>query len=83
MRNGHRNLWTADEDDHLRELIASNASPTLMSAKLKRSAEAIRMRIIVLRKRDVPPLSSSPRRPASDQQVGSGFEQRFSSQIKI
>ena len=51
MRNGHRNLWTTEEDDQLRELIASNASPTLMSAKLKRSSEAIRMRCIILRKR--------------------------------
>jgi hypothetical protein len=52
MRNGHRILWTAEEDDQLRELIASNASPTSMSAKLKRSPQAIRMRIIILRKRD-------------------------------
>jgi hypothetical protein len=50
MRNGHRTLWTIAEDDQLRGLIASNASPTLMSAKLKRSPEAIRMRIIILRK---------------------------------
>src|SRR6185437_11708322 len=62
MRNGHRNLWTTEEDDHLCELIAGNASPTLMSAKLKRSAEAIRMRTIVLRKRDMPLLAPSPRR---------------------
>jgi hypothetical protein len=52
MRNGHRNLWTTEEDNRLRELIASNASPALMSAKLKRSAEAIRIRSLILRKRD-------------------------------
>jgi hypothetical protein len=52
MRNGHRALWTTEEDNRLRELIASNASPTLIAAKLRRSPEAIRMRIIILRKRD-------------------------------
>jgi len=51
MRNGHRNPWTTEEDNQLRELIASKASPTLMSAKLKRSSEAIRMRCMILRKR--------------------------------
>ena len=75
MRTGHRNLWTAEQDDHLRELIASNASPTLMSAKLRRSAEAIRMRIIVLRKRDMPVSASSARN--ADQPIGprGGFRQ--------
>jgi DNA-directed RNA polymerase alpha subunit len=52
MRNGHRNLWTNQEDDQLRELIAGKASPTLMSAKLKRSPEAIRIRSLILRKKD-------------------------------
>jgi len=52
MQNGRRNLWTTEKDDQLRELIAINASPTLMSAKLKRSPQAIRMRIIILRKRE-------------------------------
>jgi len=48
MRNGHRKQWTPDEDDRLREMIIAKASITLMSAKLKRSAVAIRMRIIAL-----------------------------------
>ncbi len=51
MRNGHRNLWMTEEDNQLRELITSKASPTLMSAKLRRSSEAIRMRCMILRKR--------------------------------
>ena len=38
MRNGHRELWTPEEDDQLRELIAAKASVTLICAKLKRSA---------------------------------------------
>lgn len=83
MRNGHRNLWTAVDDDHLRELIACNASPTLMSAKLKRSAEAIRMRTIVLRKRDMPLLAPSPRRRPSDQQIGPVSSDAFRGQNKI
>jgi hypothetical protein len=48
MRSGHRNRWTPEEDDLLREMIIANASVTLISAKLKRSARAIRMRIIAL-----------------------------------
>ena len=52
MRNGHRSLWTTGEDDQLRELVAGNVSPTLMSAKLKRSPEAIRIRTLILRKKD-------------------------------
>ena len=83
MRNGHRNLWTAEEDDHLCELIAGNASPTLMSAKLKRSAEAIRMRIIVLRKRDMPLLAPSPRRRPTDQQIGPVSNDAIRGQNKI
>jgi hypothetical protein len=83
MRNGHRNLWTAEDDDHLRELIACNASPTLMSAKLKRSAEAIRMRIIVLRKRDMPLLAPSPRRRPTDQQIGPVSNDAIRGQNKI
>ena len=51
MQKGHRQLWAAEEDDQLRELMAANASATLMSAKLKRSTQAIRMRCLVLRKR--------------------------------
>lgn len=48
MRDGHRSRWTPEEDDRLRKMILANASVTLISAKLKRSAPAIRMRIIAL-----------------------------------
>jgi len=48
MKNRHRNRWTVEDDNRLREMIAANSSITLMSAKLKRSAEAIRMRIVAL-----------------------------------
>ncbi len=50
MRRGHRTLWTVEDDDRLRELIAASASVTLMAVKLRRSTEAIRMRIIKLRR---------------------------------
>jgi hypothetical protein len=82
MRNGHRNLWTAEEDHHLRELIARDASTTLMSAKLKRSAEAIRMRIIVLRKRDLPLPAPLSRGRAIDQEIGAVSSGAFRGQGK-
>jgi len=50
MREGHRSRWTPEEDSQLLELIAKNASVTLISAKLKRTSRAIRMRLIVLQK---------------------------------
>jgi hypothetical protein len=51
MRKGHRITWTEEEDQLLREMIAANVSDTLIRARLKRSAEAIRMRILKLQKR--------------------------------
>ena len=48
----YRSMWTAQEDALLRELIAKKMSPTLMSVKLRRSVEAIRMRVIVLRRKE-------------------------------
>jgi hypothetical protein len=52
MGRGHRGIgWTAEEDKLLRELIAANVSGTLIRAKLKRSREAIRMRLLKLQKR--------------------------------
>ena len=48
----HRSRWTAEEDARLRELIRLRMSPTLMAAKLERSVEAIRMRVISLRRKD-------------------------------
>jgi hypothetical protein len=50
MREGHRSRWTPEEDSQLLELIAKNASVTLISAKLKRTSRAIRMRLLVLQK---------------------------------
>lgn len=50
MRNGHRKLWTPEEDNQLRELIAAGASVTSICAKLTRSPEAIRMRAVRLQK---------------------------------
>jgi hypothetical protein len=50
MRNGHRKLWTPEEDNQLRELIAAGASVTSICAKLTRSPEAIRMRAVLLQK---------------------------------
>jgi hypothetical protein len=50
MRNGHRNRWTAEDDDRLRELLDTKVSVTLISVKLTRSAEAIRMRLLALQK---------------------------------
>ena len=53
MGGGHRGIrWTPNEDNLLRDLTAANASETLMRARLKRSAEAIRMRVLVLKKRE-------------------------------
>ena len=43
------NRWTPAEDDQLRQLIAENKLITLFSAKLKRSSEAVRMRMFKLR----------------------------------
>lgn len=43
--------WTRQDDKQLLELIAQKASPTLISAKLRRSTVAIRMRLIALRKK--------------------------------
>ena len=52
MGRGHRGIgWTAEEDNLLRELIAANVSGTLIRARLKRSREAIRMRLLKLQKR--------------------------------
>jgi hypothetical protein len=46
----HRgNRWTLAEDNHLRQLIAEGTSITLISAKLKRSPQALRMRVFKLR----------------------------------
>jgi hypothetical protein len=46
----HRgNRWTSAEDDQLRQLIAEKKSITVISAKLKRSSEAVRMRMFKLR----------------------------------
>ena len=43
--------WKPDEDDRLQKLIDAKASTTLISAKLNRSPEAIRMRLIALRRK--------------------------------
>jgi hypothetical protein len=52
MGRGHRGIgWTAEEDNLLRELIAANVSGTLIRARLKRSPEAVRMRLLKLQKR--------------------------------
>jgi hypothetical protein len=49
MGGGHRGIgWTAEEDNLLRELTAANVSGTLIRARLKRSPEAIRMRLLKL-----------------------------------
>jgi hypothetical protein len=46
----HRgNRWTSAEDDQLRQLIAKKTSITVITAKLKRSSEAVRMRMFKLR----------------------------------
>jgi hypothetical protein len=51
MGRGHRGIgWTAEEDNLLRDLIAANVSDTLIRARLKRSPEAIRMRLLKLQK---------------------------------
>jgi hypothetical protein len=50
----HRgNRWTSEEDEQLRKLIAAKASPVLISAKMKRSLAAIRMRVVALRRKTV------------------------------
>ena len=51
MRKGRGSAWTVEEDQLLREMIAANVSDTLMRARLKRSPEAIRMRIFKLQKK--------------------------------
>ena len=52
MGGGHRGIrWTAKEDNLLRDLIAANASDTIICARLRRSPEAIRMRLLALQKR--------------------------------
>jgi hypothetical protein len=51
MGRGRGIAWTVEEDQLLREMIAANVSDTLIRAKLKRSQEAIRMRILKLQKR--------------------------------
>lgn len=53
MRVGHRSRWTPEEDGQLLHLLAKGASVTLISAKLKRSSQSIRMRLITLQKSDV------------------------------
>jgi hypothetical protein len=46
----HRgNRWTSAEDNQLRQLIAEKKSITMISAKLKRSSQAVRMRMFKLR----------------------------------
>ena len=50
MRRGRGIAWTLEEDQLLREMIAANVSDTLMRARLRRSPEAIRMRILKLQK---------------------------------
>ena len=62
MRRGRGIAWTVEEDQLLRELIAANVSDTLMRARLKRSPEAIRMRILKLQK-------DSKKKPAGSVQV--------------
>jgi hypothetical protein len=51
MGRGRGIGWTVEEDHLLREMIAANVSDTLMRARLKRSPEAIRMRILKLQKK--------------------------------
>ena len=51
MRRGRGIGWTGEEDNILCDLIAANASDTLMRARLKRSPEAIKMRILKLQKK--------------------------------
>lgn len=52
MGSGQRGLrWTSTEDRLLIELVASNASDTTLSTRLKRSSEAVRMRLLVLQKK--------------------------------
>jgi len=67
MGGGHRGIrWTANEDRQLRELTTANASDTLISAKLKRSTEAIRMRRLALQKKSNEPndlLAPTPELP--------------------
>jgi DNA-directed RNA polymerase alpha subunit len=53
MGGGQRGVrWTAKEDSLLRELVASKASETILAAKLKRSPEAIRVRLWKLQKEE-------------------------------
>ncbi len=56
MGGGRRGTrWSAEEDARLRDLIAADAALTLMAAKLARSATAIRMRILMLRRQSIDP----------------------------
>jgi len=65
MGGGHRGIrWTVNEDNLLCELIAANASPTLICAKLRRSPESIRMRILALKKRREKQTHHLPQSPA-------------------
>jgi hypothetical protein len=50
MGRGRGIAWTVEEDQLLRKMVAENVSDTLMRARLKRSPEAIRMRILKLQK---------------------------------
>jgi hypothetical protein len=59
MGSGHRRgRWTAKEDNMLLELLAGSASETTLTAKLKRSPEAIRMRLLLLQKKREQPKGS-------------------------
>ena len=51
----NRSKWTPEEDRILRELIAKKASSTMMVVKLRRTAEAVRMRMIALRRKEKAP----------------------------
>ena len=42
-------LWTAQEDERLRELAASNATPSEIAAKLNRTESATKARAYALR----------------------------------
>jgi hypothetical protein len=46
--------WRPDEDEKLRKLMDAKASITLMSARLRRSAGAIRKRIRALQTNRLP-----------------------------
>ena len=52
MGGGQRGAkWAKEEDSLLLDLAGSGASETTLTARMKRSPEAIRMRLLALRKR--------------------------------